>query len=87
MSACEIGATIGKMWRELGDMQKQKFKEEFMRDKVRRRCHFVRPFMSSFQQDPTDSGRVWDGISFCFHPCRGAPTERVIDQGFRWAVF
>ena len=34
MSACEIGATIGRMWRELADYQKQKFKEEFIQDKV-----------------------------------------------------
>ena len=34
MSVCEIGATIGKMWRELTDEQKQKYNEDFANEKV-----------------------------------------------------
>ena len=34
LSVCEIGATIGKMWRELTDEQKQRFNEDFSRAKV-----------------------------------------------------
>ncbi len=35
MSVCEIGAQIGRMWRELGDQEKQKYNEEFTMAKVR----------------------------------------------------
>ena len=34
LSVCEIGATIGKMWRELDDVTKQKYNEDFVQDKV-----------------------------------------------------
>jgi hypothetical protein len=34
-SICEIGATIGRMWRELGDEEKQRHMEDFSKDKVR----------------------------------------------------
>ena len=34
LSVCEIGATIGKMWRELTDEQKQKYNEDFTKEKV-----------------------------------------------------
>lgn len=33
-SICEIGATIGRMWRELGDEEKQRHMEDFNKDKV-----------------------------------------------------
>jgi len=35
MSVCEVGATIGRIWRELDDVRKQQFIEEFNNDKVR----------------------------------------------------
>lgn len=35
MSVCEIGATIGRMWRELPNEEKQKHNEDFTLDKVR----------------------------------------------------
>lgn len=34
-SICEIGATIGRMWRELGEEEKQRHMEDFTKDKVR----------------------------------------------------
>ena len=34
MTVCEIGATIGRLWRELTNEQKEKYNEDFMRDKV-----------------------------------------------------
>jgi len=33
-SICEIGATIGRMWRELSDEEKQRHMEDFTKDKV-----------------------------------------------------
>jgi len=33
-SICEIGATIGRMWRELADEEKQRHMEDFNKDKV-----------------------------------------------------
>jgi len=35
LSVCEIGATIGRMWRELADTEKQKYNEDFANDKIR----------------------------------------------------
>ena len=35
MSVCEIGASIGRMWRELTDEEKQKYNEYFAQDKVK----------------------------------------------------
>lgn len=35
LSICEIGATIGRMWRELGDEEKQRHTEDFNKDKIR----------------------------------------------------
>ena len=34
MSVCEIGATIGRMWRELSDEEKQKHNDDFTQAKV-----------------------------------------------------
>lgn len=34
LSVCEIGATIGRMWRELKDEQKQKYNDDFTQAKV-----------------------------------------------------
>lgn len=34
-SICEIGAAIGRMWRELGEEDKQRHMEDFNKDKVR----------------------------------------------------
>jgi len=34
-SICEIGATIGRMWRELGEEEKQRHMDDFNKDKVR----------------------------------------------------
>ena len=34
MSVCEIGASIGRMWRELTDEEKAKYNELFSQDKV-----------------------------------------------------
>lgn len=33
-SVCEIGAVIGRMWRELGDADKQPYFESFTVEKV-----------------------------------------------------
>lgn len=42
MTVCEIGATIGRLWRELTNEQKEKYNEDFMQDKVRDVvCHVV----------------------------------------------
>ncbi|ESO09883.1 hypothetical protein HELRODRAFT_167700 [Helobdella robusta] len=35
MSVCEIGATIGRMWRELSNEDKQRHNDDFTVDKVR----------------------------------------------------
>lgn len=37
-SICEIGATIGRMWRELGDEEKQRHMDDFNKDKVEYNC-------------------------------------------------
>jgi hypothetical protein len=41
MTVCEIGATIGRLWRELTNEQKEKYNEDFMRDKVAKWFAFV----------------------------------------------
>jgi len=45
-SICEIGATIGRMWRELADEEKQRHMEDFNKDKVGKiievQWHFIR---------------------------------------------
>jgi len=33
-TVCEIGATIGRLWREMNDMDKQQYNEDFAVDKV-----------------------------------------------------
>ena len=35
LSVCEIGASIGKMWRELSDEDKSRYNDDFTQDKVR----------------------------------------------------
>jgi len=37
-TVCEIGATIGRLWREMGDMDKQQYNDDFAVDKVLQ-CH------------------------------------------------
>ena len=34
MSVCEVGAMIGRLWRELDDIQKQRYNDAFTNDKV-----------------------------------------------------
>ena len=34
LTVCEVGATIGRMWRELSDAQKQHFNEDFAVEKA-----------------------------------------------------
>lgn len=34
LSVCAIGAAIGRMWRELPAIEKEKYNEEFSADKV-----------------------------------------------------
>lgn len=34
MTVCEVGANIGRVWRELSEVDKQRFNEEFLNDKV-----------------------------------------------------
>jgi len=46
LSVCQIGATIGRMWRELSDAEKQRHLEEFQQDKVVR-CRPVTSFSDS----------------------------------------
>ena len=42
MSVCEVGATIGRMWREMSDTNKQHFNDDFALDKVGpSHCHLV----------------------------------------------
>lgn len=33
-SVCEIGATIGRMWREMNEIDKQHYNDDFVHDKV-----------------------------------------------------
>ena len=40
LSVCEIGASIGKMWRELPDEEKGRYNDDFTSDKV---CLPARP--------------------------------------------
>jgi len=35
MSVCEVGATIGRLWREMSDANKQHFNDDFALDKVK----------------------------------------------------
>jgi len=35
MSVCEVGAAIGRLWRELDDAEKQRYNHAFTDDKVR----------------------------------------------------
>jgi len=37
MSVCEVGAMIGRMWREMSDINKQHFNDDFALDKVGRK--------------------------------------------------
>lgn len=34
LSVCEVGAAIGKLWREMGETEKQRYNEDFAIDKV-----------------------------------------------------
>jgi len=38
MSVCEVGATIGRLWREMSDVNKQHFNDDFALDKVIDTC-------------------------------------------------
>lgn len=40
LSVCEVGAAIGKMWREMVETEKQRYNEDFVIDKVLRRFSF-----------------------------------------------
>lgn len=40
MSVCEVGARIGRFWRELSDSEKQHYVCEFTIDKVSVMCHY-----------------------------------------------
>jgi len=33
-TVCEIGATIGRLWREMPDIDKQQYNDDFAHDKV-----------------------------------------------------
>ena len=33
-TVCEIGATIGRLWREMTDIDKQRYNDDFAHDKV-----------------------------------------------------
>jgi len=37
-TVCEIGATIGRLWREMTDVDKQQYNDDFAVDKVRQSC-------------------------------------------------
>jgi len=43
---CEVGASIGRLWREMSDTDKQQYNDDFSREKVERavlhRCEVVR---------------------------------------------
>jgi len=45
-SICEIGATIGRMWRELSDEEKQRHMEDFTKDKVHSQTCLTRDIMT-----------------------------------------
>lgn len=34
LSVCEVGATIGRMWREMIETDKQRYNDDFVNDKV-----------------------------------------------------
>jgi len=34
MSVCEVGASIGRLWREMSDADKQQYNDDFSREKV-----------------------------------------------------
>jgi len=34
MSVCEVGASIGRLWREMSDADKQLYNDDFSREKV-----------------------------------------------------
>ena len=34
MTVCEVGTNIGRVWRELSEVDKQRFNNEFLSDKV-----------------------------------------------------
>jgi HMG (high mobility group) box len=34
MSVCEVGANIGRMWREMPEADKQRYNDDFSREKV-----------------------------------------------------
>ena len=41
LSVCEVGATIGRMWRELTDVDKQGYNADFAIDKVNLSSHIL----------------------------------------------
>lgn len=47
LSVCEVGAAIGRIWRELSDTDKQHYNDEFATDKV---LQFVPPIVIHFMQ-------------------------------------
>ena len=38
---CEIGATIGRLWREMTDIDKQQYNDDFAHDKVTTNEHMA----------------------------------------------
>jgi len=38
---CEIGATIGRLWREMTDVDKQQYNDDFAHDKVTTNKHIA----------------------------------------------
>ena len=38
---CEIGATIGRLWREMTDIDKQQYNDDFAHDKVATNKHIA----------------------------------------------
>ena len=59
-SICEIGATIGRMWRELADEEKQRHMEDFNKDKVGTTTITVlRPFFRDHPGEPLPEENFW----------------------------
>jgi len=52
LSVCEVGATIGRMWREMSDINKQHFNDDFALDKV---SHAVITVCGNLSAEPRGS--------------------------------
>ena len=75
LSVCQLGATIGRMWRELTEDEKRKHLEDFHQDKV----------LSAANDFDTVVETVWPIDNTSVYPAKG-PTPRHLRHVCPWRL-